>query len=64
MTPELTFDVPVVLAAAAPPDGGVSPLVQLIPFALILAIFYLHHPAADEAAAEEGSGVSRWAQGR
>jgi preprotein translocase subunit YajC len=25
----------------APPDGGVSPLVQLIPFALILGIFYL-----------------------
>jgi preprotein translocase subunit YajC len=41
MTPEIAFDVPVVLATAAPPDGGVSPLVQLIPFALILAIFYL-----------------------
>jgi preprotein translocase subunit YajC len=25
----------------APPEGGVSPLVQLLPFALILAIFYL-----------------------
>ncbi len=32
---------PVVLAMGAPPDGGVSPLVQLIPFALILGIFYL-----------------------
>jgi preprotein translocase subunit YajC len=41
MTPEIAFDVPVVLATAAAPDGGVSPLVQLIPFALILAIFYL-----------------------
>ena len=30
-----------VLAMAAPPEGGVSPLVQLIPFALILTIFYL-----------------------
>jgi preprotein translocase subunit YajC len=30
-----------VLAMATPPDGGVSPLVQLIPFALILGIFYL-----------------------
>lgn len=29
------------LAVAAPPDGGtVSPWVQLIPFALVLAIFY------------------------
>jgi preprotein translocase subunit YajC len=41
MTPELPFDAPLVLAMAAPPDGGVSPLVQLIPFALILGIFYL-----------------------
>lgn len=30
-----------VLALAAPPDGGaVSPWVQLVPFALVLAIFY------------------------
>ena len=29
-----------VLALAASPDGQVSPLVQLIPFALVLAIFY------------------------
>ena len=28
------------LALAASPDGQVSPLVQLIPFALVLAIFY------------------------
>jgi preprotein translocase subunit YajC len=28
------------LAMAAPPDQGVNPLVQLIPFALVLAIFY------------------------
>jgi preprotein translocase subunit YajC len=28
------------LALAASPDGSVSPLVQLIPFALVLAIFY------------------------
>lgn len=41
MIPQLPFDTPVVLAMAAPPDGGVSPLVQLIPFALILGIFYL-----------------------
>ena len=41
MTPHLPFDAPFVLAMGAPPDGGVSPLVQLIPFALILAIFYL-----------------------
>jgi preprotein translocase subunit YajC len=31
----------VVLAMAAPTDSGVSPLIQLVPFALILAIFYL-----------------------
>jgi preprotein translocase subunit YajC len=28
------------LAMAAPPNGATSPLVQLIPFALVLAIFY------------------------
>jgi preprotein translocase subunit YajC len=28
------------LALAASPDGSVNPLVQLIPFALVLAIFY------------------------
>jgi preprotein translocase subunit YajC len=41
MTPQLPFDAPLVLAMGAPPDGGVSPLVQLLPFALILGIFYL-----------------------
>lgn len=29
------------LAMGTPPDGAVSPLVQLIPFALILTIFYV-----------------------
>jgi preprotein translocase subunit YajC len=41
MTSQFPFDAPLVLAMAAPPDGGVSPLVQLLPFALILGIFYL-----------------------
>jgi len=41
MTPHVFPEVRFVLAMAAPPDGGVSPLVQLIPFALILGIFYL-----------------------
>jgi preprotein translocase subunit YajC len=41
MISQLPFDAPLVLAMAAPPDGGVSPLVQLLPFALILGIFYL-----------------------
>jgi preprotein translocase subunit YajC len=40
MTPHAS-GVCFVLAMAAPPDGGVSPLVQLIPFALILGIFYV-----------------------
>ncbi|HXE79895.1 MAG TPA: preprotein translocase subunit YajC [Vicinamibacterales bacterium] len=30
-----------VVAVTAPPESGVSPWVQLIPFALILTIFYL-----------------------
>jgi preprotein translocase subunit YajC len=30
-----------VLAMGAPPDSGVSPWVQLVPFALILGIFYV-----------------------
>ncbi len=29
-----------VLAMTAPPDGSVNPLVQLVPFALVLGIFY------------------------
>jgi preprotein translocase subunit YajC len=41
MISALPFDGCVVLAMGAPPEGGVSPLVQLLPFALILAIFYL-----------------------
>ena len=41
MTFVLPFDARLVLAMGAPPEGGVSPLVQLLPFALILAIFYL-----------------------
>jgi preprotein translocase subunit YajC len=41
MTAVFPFDARLVLAMGAPPEGGVSPLVQLLPFALILAIFYL-----------------------
>jgi preprotein translocase subunit YajC len=41
MTLALPFDACVVLALGTPPEGGVSPLVQLLPFALILGIFYL-----------------------
>ena len=40
MTAVFAFDARLVLAMGAPPEGGVSPLVQLLPFALILAIFY------------------------
>jgi preprotein translocase subunit YajC len=32
--------VPLLLAMGAPPDGGASLWVQLVPFALILGIFY------------------------
>jgi preprotein translocase subunit YajC len=41
MTFDLPFDAPVVLALGAPADSGMSPLVQLVPFAIILGIFYL-----------------------
>jgi preprotein translocase subunit YajC len=41
MTFASPFDARLVLAMGAPPDGGVSPMVQLLPFALILGIFYL-----------------------
>jgi preprotein translocase subunit YajC len=41
MTPFDLFDAGPVLALGAPPEAGVSPWVQLVPFALILAIFYL-----------------------
>jgi preprotein translocase subunit YajC len=40
MTP-FDFFTGAVLALGAPPEAGVSPWVQLVPFALILAIFYL-----------------------
>jgi len=40
MTSTGLFDLGPLLAMAAPPDSGVSPLVQLIPFALVLGIFY------------------------
>ena len=39
MTREV-YDAGFVLALAAPPDGVAGPLIQLIPFALVLAIFY------------------------
>lgn len=37
-TSELAFSA--VFALASPPNSGASPLLQLIPFAVILAIFY------------------------
>jgi preprotein translocase subunit YajC len=40
MTSIVATDLGLLLAMAAPPDSGVSPLVQLIPFALVLGIFY------------------------
>jgi len=40
MTHELLF-ARAVLAMTTPPDGGISPLIQLLPFALILGIFYV-----------------------
>ncbi len=41
MNPTPAFAHGLIVAIAAPPDGGtVSPWVQLIPFALVLAIFY------------------------
>jgi preprotein translocase subunit YajC len=41
MTVPSDFVPSLVLAIASPPDGGaVSPWVQLVPFALVLAIFY------------------------
>lgn len=41
MIPFDLFTAGPVLAMGAPPEAGVSPWVQLVPFALILAIFYL-----------------------
>jgi preprotein translocase subunit YajC len=41
MTPSVLTGHGLLIAVAAPPDGGaVCPWVQLIPFALVLAIFY------------------------
>jgi preprotein translocase subunit YajC len=39
MTPTVSPHA-LLLAMSASPDSGVSPLIQLIPFALVLAIFY------------------------
>ena len=39
MTPTVP-STELLLAMSASPDSGVNPLVQLIPFALVLAIFY------------------------
>jgi preprotein translocase subunit YajC len=42
MNPLVLFDVsPIFAMGAPPPDSGVSPWVQLVPFALILGIFYV-----------------------
>jgi preprotein translocase subunit YajC len=41
MTAASPLDDGIVLGLGVPPDGGMSPLVQLIPFALILGIFYV-----------------------
>jgi preprotein translocase subunit YajC len=40
MTPFPLADPGRFLAKAPPPNGGASPLVQFIPFVLVLAIFY------------------------
>jgi len=40
MTPFAARDATWLLAMAAPPNQAVNPLVQLIPFVLVLAIFY------------------------
>jgi preprotein translocase subunit YajC len=41
MIPFDLLEMSPVLAMGAPPDSGVSPWVQLVPFALILGIFYV-----------------------
>jgi preprotein translocase subunit YajC len=41
MTAASPLDPAIVLGLGVPSDGGVSPLVQLLPFALILGIFYV-----------------------
>ncbi|HNV03968.1 MAG TPA: preprotein translocase subunit YajC [Vicinamibacterales bacterium] len=40
MTLTAMFGPGLVLAMAAPAEGGANPWVQLVPFALVLAIFY------------------------
>jgi preprotein translocase subunit YajC len=35
------YEAGLVLALAAPPDGSGNPLIQLVPFALVLGIFYV-----------------------
>jgi len=40
MIPNPPMDARVVLAMATPPNQGASPWVQLIPFVLVLGIFY------------------------
>jgi preprotein translocase subunit YajC len=40
MMSSLVTEAGFLLAMGAPPNGATSPLVQLIPFALVLAIFY------------------------
>src|SRR5688572_12883723 len=40
MTTSEVYEAGLVLALATPPDGASNPLIQLIPFALVLAIFY------------------------
>jgi preprotein translocase subunit YajC len=41
MTAASPRDAGIVFGLGVPPDGAMSPLVQLIPFALILGIFYV-----------------------
>ena len=48
---------------ARPPTAAV-PALQLIPIALVFGDLLFHHPAADEAEAEEAAGVSRHAESR
>jgi hypothetical protein len=45
-------------------DQAMSPWIQLIPFALVLAHLLFRDSFADEAAAEEGAGVPRRPQDR
>jgi len=54
----MPIEVGSVFAMAASPEGG-SPWLQLIPFVLVLGIFYFHHPAADEKETAESAAVPR-----